>query len=249
MKKYKKSIAKEKNNSYNNKEKIIFQKLPEVKQKSRKTYLITFILISIFMYSGWLGVLVNKTGIESLSTKVVLAANIIKFLISILILFIILKNTLKRDFIYYMKNWRSYLKYGISTLIVFGIIEMVANGIIANIVGSISENENYVKSLPLTYQLIFGVFLGAIIEEGLFRGLLKKIIKNKYMFLIISSIFFGAMHVIFDISNPMNILYIFTYAISGLALAYNYEKTDNLVSPIVMHMISNLLSVVLGVLL
>ena len=47
----------------------------------------------------------------------------------------------------------------------------------------------------------------------------------------------------------MNLLYIFTYSISGLALAYNYEKTDNLVSPIAMHMINNLLSVLLSVVL
>ena len=52
--KSKKSIAKDKNNSYNDKDKIIFQKLPEVKERNKKTYVITFILLFIIMYSGLL---------------------------------------------------------------------------------------------------------------------------------------------------------------------------------------------------
>ena len=142
---------------------------------------------------------------------------------------------------------KAYIKYGISTLIVFGAINTLVDTIIIPLVGDVAQNEAIVKSKSLLYQIVLGVVLAPIVEEGLFRGLLKKIFKNKYAFLVISSVFFGAMHITFDIANPMELLYIFSYSISGLALAYNYEKTDNLVSTIAMHMINNFFSVVLSI--
>lgn len=245
--KNKKSIAKEKNNSYNNEENVIFQKLPEVTERNKKAYVITFISIFVIMYSGWVKVILNNLGITSIPNGLALVINMLLFFISIAILFVILKDTFKRDIKYFKRNMKAYIKYGISTLIVFGAINTLVDTIIIPLVGDVAQNEAIVKSKSLLYQIVLGVILAPIVEEGLFRGLLKKIFKNKYAFLVISSVFFGAMHITFDIANPMELLYIFSYSISGLALAYNYEKTDNLVSTIAMHMINNFFSVVLSI--
>lgn len=221
---------------------MIFEKLPKTEERSKKTYSIIFGIIFVLLYSGILQY--SKLKLSYISEFMI---NFIIHSICVIILYKNLKFTFKRDIKYLKKSARDYIKYGISTLIVFGFAELVIQNIIMIFTGSVSLNEADVKALPIIYQLIFGVLIDPFIEECMFRGLIRKLISNKYAYLIVSSVIFGAMHVIYEINNPKNLLFIFVYSIAGFALAYNYEKTDNLVSPIVMHSISNLFSIILSV--
>ena len=79
----------------------------------------------------------------------------------------------------------------------------------------------------------------------MFRGLLRKIFRNKYVFLIISSLIFGSMHVIPILTNPMQLLYLISYILSGLQFGYIYIKTDNIFASTVLHIFDNVLALVL----
>lgn len=221
---------------------MIFEKLPKTEERSKKTYSIIFGIIFVLLYSGILQY--SKLKLSYISEFMI---NFIIHSICVIILYKTLKFTFRRDIKYFKKSAKDYIKYGISTLIVFGFVELVIQNIIIIFTGGVSLNEADVKTLPIIYQLIFGVLINSFIEECMFRGLIRKLISNKYVYLIVSSVTFGAMHVIYDINDPKNLLFIFVYSIAGFALAYNYEKTDNLVSPIVMHSISNLFSIILSV--
>ncbi len=220
----------------------IFKKLPEIEERSRKIYLLIFLIIMILLlliqYSPIITNIFNKLQIEIDIYKRMIF-NIGFTIITIIIIGIVLKNTLIRDIKYYIKNRKDYLKYGFSTVIVFEFITIIVQFIIFLLVKERPENEIILEKATKIYLLIYGIFLGPIMEELIFRGLLKKIIKNKYFYLISSSIIFGAMHMNIGTNNFLQYLYIIPYSLSGFGLAYNYQKTDNLISPIVMHMIMN----------
>ena len=222
-----------------------FPELPELKEKKKINYIVTFLFILIFLYSRMIGLIMDKLKIQTdINQEYIIS--IIMSAVSSIILYLVLKETLKRDIKYYVKNFKKYFKYGVCVLFIFGIVEMIVGGIILLVIGNKSDNEVFLEQLPYWYQIIYTIILAPFIEECMFRGLLKKIIKNKYIFLIISSIFFGAMHVIVTLPmDPLQWLFVIQYSIVGFALAYNYEKTGNLTSSIVIHMINNIITTIL----
>ena len=102
------------------------------------------------------------------------------------------------------------------------------------------ENEILIRSLihvnPLYYLLIFGI-ISPISEELTFRYGFNNI-KNKYLYIIVTSILYAIMH----LSNFSEILYVIPYFILGLTFAYTYKKTNSLIYPISIHIIHNLIS-------
>jgi membrane protease YdiL (CAAX protease family) len=100
---------------------------------------------------------------------------------------------------------------------------------IAPLVGGIdltgSENNKLVasllKSAPV-FMIMGTVFMGPIYEEGIMRLGLKKGIKNKGVFAIVSGFIFGIMHVV------DNRIFIFTLPLLGFLLDYIWENKDRL---------------------
>ena len=100
------------------------------------------------------------------------------------------------------------------------------------------------KSSPIL-MLISTVLLAPFAEEGIFRLGLKKVIKNKYIFMVISGLLFGFMHVFpTDIGLAVALTYSITYVSMGIYLAYIYTETDNIWICIIVHAINNLISMV-----
>ena len=98
------------------------------------------------------------------------------------------------------------------------------------------------SSAPIM-MLISAAFLAPIVEEGIFRLAFRKVINNKYLFMIISGLLFGFMH-IFPTELPMSVAltYSITYVTMGVYLAYVYVKTDNIWFSIIIHLLNNLIS-------
>lgn len=89
-------------------------------------------------------------------------------------------------------------------------------------------------SLVLACQVIF---LGPVAEELLFRGFIYKIARKKFSFrcsCLLVSLLFALIHRV-----PHNILPLF---IISLALCYLYEKTQNILVPIIFHSLHNSIS-------
>ena len=77
--------------------------------------------------------------------------------------------------------------------------------------------------------LIVVVFMLPVIEEFLFRGLFFKMLtrKNKLAVICIQAFLFGIVHL-----NPIKCIYTFVF---GIVLGIVYQKTQNLLFPICMH--------------
>lgn len=102
--------------------------------------------------------------------------------------------------------------------------------------GMISVNND---SLTISY-LIATSFLGPILEEFIFRGIiynkLKKVFNIKKSILLIS-LFFGLYHL-----NIIQGIYAFIFS---LLLTIIYDKSNNILIPIIIHTLTNLFSAIL----
>ncbi|MBP7089087.1 MAG: CPBP family intramembrane metalloprotease [Candidatus Omnitrophica bacterium] len=95
--------------------------------------------------------------------------------------------------------------------------------------------DNKISVLILAAQIIL---FGPIAEELFFRGFIYKITRNRYSFLVstaLTSLVFSLAHQAF-----YNILGLF---LLSAALCYLYEKTQNIMAPIVFHTTHNLINI------
>lgn len=81
------------------------------------------------------------------------------------------------------------------------------------------------------------ILLAPLAEELFFRGFVYKLVRNRYKFLasaILTSLLFAFLH-----RTPQNILPLFTIS---MAICYLYEKTQNILAPVIFHSLHNLIS-------
>ena len=99
------------------------------------------------------------------------------------------------------------------------------------------QEENILLKLPFLLLVIFTVILGPIFEELVFRYVALRNgeeVYSKKKALIVSAVIFGLLH-----SGIIGIIYAF---LIGLLLGRIYQKENNIVYSIVLHMVANLAS-------
>lgn len=166
----------------------------------------------------------------------------------LIIVVLVYYKELKLDFKKYKKNFKEiFIKY--LPVYVLGVVLMgVTNTIISGFTNmNISSNESsvreYIKLLPI-YMSFSTVIYAPIVEEITFRKIIKNIIDNKYLFVIVSGVMFGMVHL--NINPSINdYLMIIPYIIMGLDFAYIYSKTDTIFSTIGFHMLHNLILLII----
>ena len=151
--------------------------------------------------------------------------------------FKIFKSYFKEYFVLILKTWGKALVLIMITTI---IIQIITNTTQAN---NQIALQNSFNSNPV-FIAILAMFYAPIAEELMFRGVFRKFIKNKKLFIIVSGVVFGLMHVIDDSKTLAEFSYVFVYSILGIYLAGIYAKTNNLCTNIFMHFMQNTLSVI-----
>ena len=172
-------------------------------------------------------------------------ANVIQygFYLMVLVLSIMFwTKSLKRDFNAVKENFGAYLKYILINLGIMYLVMFVVNMVVISVTGSvISANQEGLESLPTWYVVPLALIYAPIVEETIFRGLIHKGIKNKYVFVIISAISFGLLHTITSEVTLLNIcVKSLPYAVMGGFLARIYSKTENITISMLSHFILNL---------
>ncbi len=171
-----------------------------------------------------------------------------------IIVVFIFRKTLITDFKDFKTNFKSYIKIIIKYFLIGIGIMILTNFIINYIVspGSIALNEvanrESIIKYPI-YSIMALIILGPISEELIFRANFKNSIKNEKFFLIITALLFGSMHLLayFDSMQSIasswgQLLYLIPYTALGFIFGYVYLKTKNIYSAIIVHLLTNLLS-------
>ena len=173
------------------------------------------------------------------------------FMISIICL--ILHDELKCAIEDIKKNhkqyFKTYFKYWLLALVI-----MFASNIIINMIagGEIAGNEEAVRALFFkapVYVFISAVFLAPVLEEMIFRQSIRNMFSNDLLFIIISGLVFGGLHVIGNINHWYDLLYLIPYCTPGFVLAYIMSKTNNVLVSTGIHFLHNGIIMSLQVLL
>ena len=173
-----------------------------------------------------------------------------------LILFLIYKNKIIKDFKEYIKDFWKNLEYSFKHYFI-GLIIMITSNLIITIFlkDAVAGNEEAVRemidSVPL--YMIFSVSLYApFVEEIIFRHSIKDIFKSEKRNKLISSIYiflsgfiFAGMHLLGQTTSILDYVFIIPYMSLGIVFALLYNKTNNIFSSISMHCLHNTFTVIL----
>ena len=175
----------------------------------------------------------------SLKTKLLLM--LLKYFVFLVILFIKYHK-------YLIEKWKDFWvnrkKYSSIAFKLWGIgfaLMLVVNQILNRIVNGVGANEETVQALlesePILAFIATTLF-APFIEELIYRKSLQDCFKNTTLYIIISGLIFGLIHVIGS-SNPLDYLFIISYGLFGACFAKILSETDNIYSTIMVHMFHN----------
>ncbi|HOZ53789.1 MAG TPA: type II CAAX endopeptidase family protein [Bacilli bacterium] len=141
------------------------------------------------------------------------------------------------------KKLEEYAFFGGKVWLIGAFAMSVSTYIIGGILNKpISDNETAVRTLIQMYPayMLFSTFIFApIVEELVARKAIRDLIKNDKIFLIVSGLSFGVLHVVFTAKVPLDLLYAIPYSAMGVAFAYMLLKKKNIALPITVHMLHN----------
>lgn len=210
-------------------------------KKGTLFYLFLFILAFVINYSplaNWL-ISMLTDNIYGLPLVMLIGTS---SLLCIVYPIVCMRRELKGDFKVFKENFKTYMEYIVPKLGVFLIIYFLVSVTLSLIIKETPTNQASVEQLELWKLIPLSLIYAPIVEECLFRGLLKKGFKNDKIFVIVSSTVFGILHVMFLETNLMLYLYSIIYIMVGYFLAKTYAKTDNIVASIFTHFMWNMIS-------
>lgn len=162
-------------------------------------------------------------------------------LIGIIILIHLKK--IKRDFTLLKENHKSYFKDCLKLWLIALFIMYLSNFIIFGIQSGLPTNEEIIREqfqISPIYIFISAVLFAPVLEELIFRQSFRNLFQNKWLFIIISGLVFGGMHVFTgDDISMVDLLYLIPYSAPGMAFAYMLYKTDNIFVSMGFHMLHN----------
>ena len=149
-----------------------------------------------------------------------------------------------------IKYFKKYIKYWFWMLGLMIVSNLIVTFFTTTEIANNQETIiNTLKQAPI-YTFIITVFVAPILEELVFRLSFRKIIaKWDKLFILVSGLVFGIMHVIGTCEHLVDLLFIIPYSIPGFIFAYVYTKSKNICVPISLHFIHNGIMMSLQILL
>lgn len=235
-------------------------------------YLIIFNLLAYFVYaivdSVFKGLNIDLTIKENayIATSIV---NLLIYAILIVALLLISHKELLGEVKTFFKDKKDNIFFKIIAAYgIFYAINLFFNVVIQNIeinanltniilgnqtsITSTADNQNIIEKILHSNGFIFmflsAGILGPICEELVFRKALFNVCKTKEMGILLSSLCFGLIHITSSLGQYdllSMILMTIPYIASGIAFGIIYIKNDcNIVVPTIVHMLSNIISMV-----
>lgn len=219
------------------------KKNPKLKTEVRADKLATSLLVILF-YFMWPFIINFLKDIFNIGDDFVFG--IVCNLLLIIVLIFIYKKDLKE----YALNFKKNRKKSIKTILIYSLISIIAvaliNSVVINVlnINHITENDSSLFKSFETYPLLVAfltVIYYPIVEEIVFEKTLKDVISNKWLFILLSALFFWY----YNIAYTGGITYItivssLYYFVLGFIRALSFYKTDNLYIPICIKSLYNL---------
>lgn len=182
--------------------------------------------------------------------------NLLIGLSTVILLMAVFKN-------FIIENWKIFkqdlleniiwiLTIGIGVAYLFSYLGELVVNLLLPFDAQEATNQALVTSLISSNVLIMSfqaVIVAPVVEELLFRGLVFNSIRQKSIVWahVISAFLFGLLHVYSYIlaGDMTEWIKLIPYMAVGLALSFAYEKRQNIIAPIILHGVKNLIAVIL----
>lgn len=217
----------------------------EILQRNTKGYILSAILPICYF-----GISIGSNYLHLTRT----ASIILNFVVSAIFMIVtafIFWPTYKRDFKDFKDNFPTFFRFVFNKYIIFLLIFFTLSLGLRQIFNlpNTTENQTQINNMPIWFTLPLAVLYAPMVEEGIFRGVFRRWIKNDWLFVIISAVLFGAIHIQDEPSIKLMILQGIPYAYIGYFLARSYTKTNNIAVPMSIHFIHNSFTTILMVVL
>ena len=224
-------------------QKQVIPKIEPVNTCKMLAYIILFTIVYIFFYCGIFSLMFKWLNLTEFMQQYSAIVNTVMFSIMFVVVFLMLRKEIIRDIKIFFKNFSTYLNI-LSPIYIIGFIAQIVVGIILILITRTSPaNQSTVTSMPAWFLIIFAILIGPAVEEGFFRGFLRKFIKNNLAFIIISSLLFSIMHVIpYAFFAPVQWLFILQYMTIAVPISLVYVKTENIAASYFFHLCWNSVS-------
>lgn len=217
------------------------KELPVLEDITKHKWYVYF-AIFVFLFTICYTPIINLLPLPN--TKIVsLISIILLYVIQLILLVIPMVNELKRDFIVFKNNFKLYLSKSLPRFGIIIIAYFICNLSLMLVIKNIPTNQKLITDLPIYITAFLAIILAPLIEELMFRGFMSKFIKNNVLFVILSALIFGGLHVT-SADSFHQVLFIIPYSILGFAFSLNYVKTKNIVSNIFLHSAWNTIGVI-----
>lgn len=220
--------------------------------KSCSKYLKFIFVIFLFLFSSLFQLIpisLFNIDINNMSILTKTYLTIFSSCVAMLIAIIIFHRELKKDLSSLLKMKKDKLLVNLDTSFrywLIGLIIMLGSNFILNKLGlDMASNDKSVRSMLNASPFLFGMCATIIMpltEELTFRMGFRSIIKNKWLFVFLSGIVFGSIHVLPNMTNITDLLNLIPYCSMGLSLAVIYADTDNIYFSYFFHIIHNVIT-------
>jgi len=204
-------------------------------------YIFLYFIITVLIYLLF--------GNEIYNTNDLFLANIATIVADLTIVFIfiiIFRKTIIPDFNDFKKNYKKYIKENIQYWLI-GLFLMIISNILISFLVEMPTNEEVNRELLFNStipSIISMVIVAPILEELITRKSFKDVFKNQYIYIFISGLIFGSLHLLVA-ESLIECLYIIPYGILGCAFAKIYYNTNNIWSNIFFHALHNFIAILL----
>ncbi len=237
---------------------MIYQTIDEIKTAIKKWFkknykFLVVILLYLLYQSNFIIALISSFGINV--SKIPRTPRIWLFTITDLMYVVILILMFKKEIIKGLKDLKkNFVDRTLTSLNcwIAGCFIMTVSSILISLIlkQEVSQNEALVrqsiKIAPL-YMLFTCSIVAPIFEEMVFRRSLYGLIRFKWLFILVSGLGFGLLHVLGSYSSALDFLYVIPYGAMGCCFAYLLTKTNNITLPIIVHMLHNTILVIIQI--
>ncbi len=159
-----------------------------------------------------------------------------------LVLIYIFKERLWEDLLDLLENHESYFKKYFKYWFYILIGMALSNLLIIPFSDGIAQNQENVlgllRDMPV-YMYFSAVFFAPLTEELVFRQGFRQVILNDKLFILLSGLSFGVVHIISSNDIISQLPFLPAYTIPGLIFAYLLVKSKNIFVPMGIHFVHN----------
>lgn len=169
-----------------------------------------------------------------------------RILMSTLVIFFALflyRKELTKDWKIFKKNPKEQMSITFKYWALGLLIMISSNFLLQKANLGMSQNETSIRAIlqlsPLLGTLAVGIF-GPLVEEIIFRKAFYEAIKKPVLFIVISSVIFGFLHIASSYTAWYDLFFLIPYSSLGVVFGISLIKTKSVIPVIIVHVIHNL---------